>query len=105
MFKGYGELRKETACGLFLPFPPLLIPMKVAEVLNLPENEGSLLISKAATCVEGVLGGGSESRRALLLKQRHWLRTEEKDAGSWWGGRLKEADPPGWGQRLGVVWS
>ena len=84
MFKGYGELRKGTACSLFFPFPPLFIPMQASEVLNPQENEGSLLISKAATCVERVVHGGNDSRKALLMKQRHWLRTEEDDAGSWW---------------------
>lgn len=65
------------------PLSSLFIAVQASEVLNPQEKEGSLLISKAATSVERVAGGGN-SRRALLVKQRPWLGTGEEDAGSWW---------------------
>lgn len=70
MFKGCGELGKELP-AVFLPFPPLFIPMQVSEVLNPQESKRSLLISEAATCVERAIGGGVIGP----VKQRHWLRT------------------------------
>lgn len=66
MFKGYGELSAVSSS-----LSPLFIPVQASEVLKPQEKEGSLLISKAATFVETVVGGGKASRRALLVKQRH----------------------------------
>jgi len=97
--RGYSRATGSLGNSLqsLLPFPPLLVPMQASEVLNLPENKGSLLISKAATCVVG--------RGVLLGKQRHLLGTGEEDVRSWGWGRRGETGPPRAGQRARAVWN